>query len=68
MKIGLNYEGRGFGATIHNEDGDDDIEIRARSISENTVMTITQARDVVALYKSDIIALRDYLVQITPIL
>ncbi|QYN80260.1 hypothetical protein [Kosakonia phage 305] len=68
MKIGLNYEGRGFGATIHNEDGDDDIEIRARSICENTVMTITQGRDVVALYKSDIIALRDYLVQITPIL
>lgn len=39
-----------------------------RSICENTVMTITQGRDVIALYKSDIIALRDYLVQITPIL
>lgn len=68
MKVGLNYEGVGYAATIHNEDGDDDIEIKARSICDNAVMTITQGRDVIALYKSDIIALRDYLVQITPIL
>lgn len=66
MKVGLNYEGRGYKATIHNEDGDDDIILNARTIEASTVMTITQGRDVIALYKSDIIALRDYLVQITP--
>lgn len=72
MKVGLNYEGRGFGATIHNDDDVQDIFLKVKKTNEpgfgGTIMTIKQDSDIIALDKNDIIALRDYLVQITPTL
>ncbi|BAQ23056.1 hypothetical protein [Edwardsiella phage PEi26] len=68
MKVGLNYEGYGYGATIYNDDGDDDIRLNIKKTydtSRNAIMTIKQGTDIIALDKRDIIALRDYLVQVT---
>ncbi|BAQ22754.1 hypothetical protein AU156_gp104 [Edwardsiella phage PEi20] len=68
MKVGLNYEGYGYGATIHNDDGDDDIRLNIKKTydtSRNAIMTIKQGTDIIALDKRDIMALRDYLVQVT---
>lgn len=68
MKVGLNYEGYGYSAVIHNNDGDDDIRLNIKKTydtSRNAIMTIKQSTDIIALDKRDIIALRDYLVQVT---
>lgn len=72
MKVGLNYEGVGYAATIHNDEGIQDIFLKVKKTNEpgfgGAIMTIKQHSDIIALDKSDIIALRDYLVQITPTL
>lgn len=71
MKVGLNYDSYGYGATIHNNDGDDVIRLNIKKTfdeSRNAIMTIKQGGDIIALDKNDIMALRDYLVQVTPTL
>ena len=68
MNIGLNYEGKGYKATIHcPSEGDDtgDIILDIKKTLDGAIMTIKQDRDIIALSKDDIIALHKYLVQVS---